>query len=715
MTQTAKTKIAILGGGVGGITAAFALTSPDNPRRDEFEITVYQMGWRIGGKGASGRSREQHQRIQEHGLHIWLGFYENAFRAMRECYAELGRPSDAPLATWEQAFVRHGATTLEEWHDGKWKRWDEYYPQTDESPGDGRALPSPAASAQVLLGWLIEDFGGVPGNPLRELLGVIAGVLETLAALVFTREGLKDLHRAWELMKIFIDKSQLPEHRAELARLLKSFRAQAVADMPAARNNDARRRLLLNADLSLTVLVGLVDDGVIGGSTPFAALDVEEFRTWLRRHGAQESTILSAPVRGYYDLAFAYRDGISDAAHQDVGAGTCVRTMMLMQTNYKGALMWKMQAGMGDTVFGPYYEVLRRRGVRFAFFHKIEELQLDAEGQFVERIRIARQVDVKSGEYAPLVDVKGLPCWPSEPLYDQLVQGEALQRGPAPHTRPYNLESDWSGWTNVEERWLQCGSDFDQVVLAISIAALPRICPDLIKRLPGWADMVGKIQTVQTLGVQLWLKPTTEALGSPPVYLPDMAAPQRTVMAGYAQPLNTWADMSQLLLREVWPAAQEPGSLAYLCGVVPAEPLPPASDTDFPARESARARGIAVDWLSKNIGTLWPKGTLAPQQPQSLDWNLLAGAQGSGEQRFDSQYWRINIDRTERYVLSAAGTIGYRLRPDQSGARNLVLAGDWTRNHLSAGDVESATISGLLAARALSGYPTDIAGEHDWG
>ena len=28
----------------------------------------------------------------------------------------------------------------------------------------------------------------------------------------------------------------------------------------------------------------------------------------------------------------------------------------------KGAPLWKMQAGMGDTVFTPFHEVLRRRG-----------------------------------------------------------------------------------------------------------------------------------------------------------------------------------------------------------------------------------------------------------------------------------------------------------------------------------------------------------------
>ena len=38
-----------------------------------------------------------------------------------------------------------------------------------------------------------------------------------------------------------------------------------------------------------------------------------------------------------------------------------------------------MRAGMGETVIAPLYEVLRRRGVRFEFFHRVERLELSAD------------------------------------------------------------------------------------------------------------------------------------------------------------------------------------------------------------------------------------------------------------------------------------------------------------------------------------------------
>ena len=94
-------RVAVIGGGCAGMTAAFELSRPEH--RGRYEVTVYQLGWRLGGKGASGRGTAG--RIEEHGLHLWMGWYENAFRLMRECYDELGRdPERCPIAGWRDAF-----------------------------------------------------------------------------------------------------------------------------------------------------------------------------------------------------------------------------------------------------------------------------------------------------------------------------------------------------------------------------------------------------------------------------------------------------------------------------------------------------------------------------------------------------------------------------------------------------------------------------------
>ena len=83
------------------------------------------------------------------------------------------------------------------------------------------------------------------------------------------------------------------------------------------------------------------------------------------------------------------------------------------------------------------------------------------------------------------------------------------------------------------------------------------------------------------------------------------------------------------------------------------------------------------------------------------DWN-----NGQGMDRFDRQYFRANVDPSERYVLSLKGTTSFRLAPGDSGFANLVLTGDWTRNGFNAGCVEATTLSGMQASQTISGFPT---------
>ena len=84
MAQTVK-KVAILGGGLGSLSTAFALTNESN-WKERYEITIYQTGWRLGGKGASGRNLDPdyQYRIEEHGFHVWMGFYDNAFAMIKQ-------------------------------------------------------------------------------------------------------------------------------------------------------------------------------------------------------------------------------------------------------------------------------------------------------------------------------------------------------------------------------------------------------------------------------------------------------------------------------------------------------------------------------------------------------------------------------------------------------------------------------------------------------
>jgi Flavin containing amine oxidoreductase len=84
---------------------------------------------------------------------------------------------------------------------------------------------------------------------------------------------------------------------------------------------------------------------------------------------------------------------------------------------------------------------------------------------------------------------------------------------------------------------------------------------------------------------------------------------------------------------------------------------------------------------------------------------------GQGPNRFDSQYWRANTTPWERYVLTPAGTVADRLPSGDSGFANLKLAGDWTATGIDGGCVEAAVISGMDAARAITGDPMEVPGK----
>ena len=139
------------------ITAAFELTATPELRQ-QYEVTVHQRGWRLGGKGASGRNREHGQRIEEHGLHMWMGFYDKAFDVMRRCYREWRKAPDNPFQDWTDAFKPQPQITLQERAADAWVTWDIACPTLPGQPGDGHRLTLPEL-AVAAFEWLIANLG----------------------------------------------------------------------------------------------------------------------------------------------------------------------------------------------------------------------------------------------------------------------------------------------------------------------------------------------------------------------------------------------------------------------------------------------------------------------------------------------------------------------------------------------------------------------------
>ena len=61
--------------------------------------------------------------------------------------------------------------------------------------------------------------------------------------------------------------------------------------------------------------------------------------------------------------------------------------------------------------------------------------------------------------------------------------------------------------------------------------------------------------------------------------------------------------------------------------------------------------------------------------------------------------------------VRASRYLKYRLRADDTGFRNLTVAGDWIDSRFHVACMEGAVMGGISAARAVSGLPIPIIGE----
>jgi uncharacterized protein with NAD-binding domain and iron-sulfur cluster len=993
-SASSQKRVVIIGGGVGALTTALELSATDELRA-RYKLRVYQEGWRLGGKGASGRNADIAQRIEEHGLHIWSGFYVNAFRLMRSVYEEAKRPRACPLSTFDDAFKPHNNVSWQEFFDNEWQPWtvdmrerkgdagnppgpipqpiclllrmvpwafrflggvikevekstskkrasmcvasdiknpasfakklrekpdkvsaflsrrfspatlqnpkrlrgalvkelnkmirdqphyeaqrfdgirlspetqqlqaqnprggdvaqlnrsileDVYPEELEKKPKDQQpTVPDRIAEAPRLI-WTLMSFAFlyvtnhfanvVAGSPgaLSDSSTFLADDLKDGASLArnlkdspnelssylrsrlreYTRQGLAKWHSTEELppaleesliqdLNAIIEGSSIWDEsrfthvqiRRETKKLLKGkpsglklihlnrllledaypvelsrkplsreprtsqpnspplsvgsshcaprqVKNRRESWLLTIRKNIINRvrqepkilRLFILLDAAICIARGILFGGVLWRG--FDCLDREDFVEWLLRQGAiPEITVCSGMVRGTYDYIFAYPGG--DTGKPALAAGVALRLILRLLLTYQHSVFYRMQAGMGDAVFAPIYQVLKKRGVKFYFFHRVETLGFSKDQKSIATIQVRQEVRLRDGRepwnYSPLVCIRNLPCWPNQPRFEQIdplhadhlrtamnTPGEAAAGNP----QRRSVESRGQGQGQTRTIILEAGKDddetgFDLVVLGASLAALPSLFT------PGGVSekmqrMFDHVQTVPTLAMQLWLGKDARELGW---------RNGETIMTGYAQPFDTWADMTHLVHRECWPPNATPRNISYFCGPLRENQVPRQRSS----RQSQSARGdeqnvrparsppepdvrvLAFDWLNQYAQGLWHASTVACQ-PFRFNARLLLDSRPENRlSGFEEQYFRANVAPTDRYVISVPGSTEFRLRADESGYENLFFAGDWLRTGLNYGCVEGAVMGGMQAARAISKSQIKIYGETDF-
>ncbi|WP_231625072.1 FAD-dependent oxidoreductase [Novosphingobium sp. AAP93] len=701
-SSDSRIRVAVIGGGCASMAAAWELTAPHH--RGRYQVTVYQEGWRLGGKGASGRG--ENGRIEEHGLHIWLGFYDNAFRMMRACHAELDAKGLGHLyGDFRDAWTQENDIALcSASENGGFQRWQVHMPPRAGYPGDPLAADA-VFSLQYYMAGAFDLLRALVLDTTVDGQGLVTRFDKANASGPVSAAELAARVAELARMGLFASSAVLAEVLAVLSALVRSVSPATAGLLMAAVDAVAvplrqwiedkvlapspLRFLWEIADLTLATLTGFLRYGIMFDPRGLDAIDDYECREWMRLNGASLRSLNSPFLRGLYDLSMGYEDG--DLNKPRLSAGQGLRGTLRTFFGYRGAFMWRMRAGMGDVVFAPLYTALKERGVSFRFFHRLSDIELDAAGTHAARLKFDVQAGIKGGgEYQPLVDVQGRPCWPAAPDYAQLERGAALL------AEGRKFESHWDR-RRESETVLEVQRDFDMVVLGVGVGAVPYCANGIVSRDPRWQAMCRDVKTVASQAFQVWLDEDLEALGWPgPAY----------ITGAFAKPFDTWCDMAHVVPEEAW--KRPPKTSVYFCAVLRDPPEPPAEgDMTYQGRREAEVRANAEEFLEGPVRTIWPGAYDAAGQ---FRWDVLkadesGGPEPEGKARFGTQYWRANVNPSDRYVIHTPGSWRSRISPLDRTYDNLTIAGDWTDSGFHSGCVEGAVMSGLLAAHAISGAP----------
>eukprot|EP01065_Artemidia_motanka_P027193 TRINITY_DN32411_c0_g1_i1.p1 TRINITY_DN32411_c0_g1~~TRINITY_DN32411_c0_g1_i1.p1 ORF type:complete len:773 (+),score=268.30 TRINITY_DN32411_c0_g1_i1:88-2406(+) len=721
-------KVAVLGTGLGSISTAFYLSNYEGWEKD-WDITVYQMGFKVGGRGAAMRSMgPEGYRIQEHGLHIFMGWYNNAFTWVEDMYSQWDTPPDSPLKNWTDAFKPSCNAAIfihREDHAGNKSKRPEYVPVgmpgglincENWKPSKG-AAPSPWA---LFLSWVrrMEALYGHRKGEFGELLRALDGMEGPPEG-----DAEADLLARLRSLQAHISGARLPSVPSTATL---NIREPTPEDLLVAGERAAC--------VGMAIAIGVVADGMLRNG--FAVQNHENTRDWVRRHGCKLPVEKNPISRTGADLTFAYENGIADDEHFNMAAGVALPGIMLVAhalplkngTDYfTGSTFVRMQAGMSETLISPAYDVLTKRGVKFNFFHKVEQLK-SADGSTVDEVQMRVQATVKAGadKYTPFFKVKGLGVIPNlekpaeclSPVCDsflgQLEEGDEIRRN------NIDLNSYYGGWTSGSKMIsLKKGVDFDFVVNGIT-AANPIVSSDLSDKSSLWKNFASTTRTDATQSVQVWWYNTTGELGCSPLSAgcsgkPGDSGSEGTICSG-AEPFDTWADMTHLLDKETNNDSHTggaPKAIHYWCS-------PHAFDTskhDYTNKSVIPAAfedvfNNAAYHLENFAPVLFPNTV---KDGRSIyDW-MVAPPGVKGRDRLRHQYWRTNADPSEQYVLSTAGSINHRPSPAGPGSlspkapvagnafRNMIVVGDIARTGIDSGCAEAAVTSGLMASHTMTG------------
>ena len=570
----------MLGGGPAGLTAAFELTATAE-LRSQYEVTVYQPGWRLGGKGASGRNRAHlrpHRGARPARL---VRLLRQRLLDDQALLRRARRPARRPLANWREAYKPTGEEVIYERFRDRWVCHGVKLPPTPFDPGDF-AEHTPL---QVLRG-AVQGGRGATGASLARRRAYCSRASGQRASLrPPARPGAASRRPA----------RRSPARPAEAARAARAIASRRTG-VPA--RGRARASITTTCGTLFTILDLLAT--VIGGirlTTSSPRLERDQ------RRGADPTG----------SVATARRSSTLD--HLAVPACHLRRVLRLRGGRQEQAQHGRRQ---GDPGLHPRPALLQRRvhvedagghgrhGVRAhvrsaeagaAFTSsssaRVTDLHLAKDRGSIETVDVVKQLTIKTASsYEPMCSIRELACWPSEPDWGQIADGASMS------ARGVNLEREPNPLGRRPRR-LSRGRDFDLVVLATPPDVQRAIAGELLadEGNPRYAATDRQQHSVMTQAFQLWIDKHRRGAR---LALPGRLADELLRRAARHLLLHGSPRATRELAR-AGPAID----IAYFCGVL-------AHDgNETQAKADSAASQAVPQYLERDVSDFWPGTRLA--------------------------------------------------------------------------------------------------------
>jgi len=424
-----KKNIIIIGAGLSALSTAFNLTTPTG-WNERYNVTIYQIGWRLGGKLASSRNLDQGLRIEEHGIHVFSSYYNNCFHTLKACNELTDYEFATGIKDMQQCFIGSNTACDLYYFNKSFSLIPSNLPFNTELPWDGNTWITSANniidSGLRSIKSVMED-KAIPWKPEVESQNTYLHIKNNFFHHVSESiEHGENSIKHWLIdHAIHAFSNFKPETKINTLNFIIALMEGLVHVLyPCViHDNDHGHRVFMAVDFYCTILKGIIKDDLL--EKDLDTVDNMTYLQWLKKHGIKEETLQLPLVILPVNICFQYKNGNSEPTMSAAAYLSFIVRALLG----KGSGIYKFVAGSGETIIAPLYLALKKRGVQFKFFHKAEEFHLSNDKKSIQSIDFRVQATtIKDKEYSPLLKerVKGFLGWPNRPNYEQLNEANQI-------------------------------------------------------------------------------------------------------------------------------------------------------------------------------------------------------------------------------------------------------------------------------------------------